>query len=309
VESPAALIAETEAILAEEVERFGTEFVGERRADGRSLDRRSPDGERAGERPAGGSLVDGLLADGLLGSRPFADGLLGDGLLANGGYTAGKRARGRSGGRGGRAGRETDRWGVPTDGGPTARSLRDRGAQLLAESAEIDRGDRGDPVHPAYARIVEEIAADEARILRLLATEGPQPSVDVRDGGLVPLTTDLIAAGLSMIGNEAGCRREERTSAYLNNLQRLGLVWFSEEPVAELKRYQVVEAQPDVLEARERARRPKIDRRSVHLTPFGVDFCRVCLPVEVIADGAMGAYESPDDGESPGDGDGPSRDG
>ncbi|PSP86791.1 hypothetical protein BRC90_12205 [Halobacteriales archaeon QS_4_69_34] len=288
-ESPGELVAETEAILAEEVERFGTALARERRADGRS-----PDGERAGERPADGSL---------------ADGLLGDGLLANGGPTAGEHTRGRSGGRGRRAGRETDRWGVPTDGGPTARSLRDRGARLLAESAETDRGDRGEPVHPAYARIVEEIAADEARILRLLATEGPQPSVDVRDGGLVPLTTDLIAAGLSMIGNRAGCRREERTSAYLNNLQRLGLVWFSEEPVAELKRYQVVEAQPDVLEARERARRPKIDRRSVHLTPFGVDFCRVCLPVEVIADGAMGAYELPDDGESPGDGDGPSRDG
>ena len=38
--------------------------------------------------------------------------------------------------------------------------------------------------------------------------------------------------------------------------------------------YQVLEAQPDVLEAMHSVRRAKVVRRSIHLTPFGEDFCR-----------------------------------
>ena len=42
---------------------------------------------------------------------------------------------------------------------------------------------------------------------------------------------ELVAPGLSMIGAEAGCRYVERVPAYLNNLYRLGLIWFSREPL------------------------------------------------------------------------------
>ena len=41
--------------------------------------------------------------------------------------------------------------------------------------------------------------------------------------------------------------------------------------------YQIVEAQPDVLEAMHSVRFPKVVRRSIHLTPLGVNFCRICL--------------------------------
>jgi hypothetical protein len=84
-----------------------------------------------------------------------------------------------------------------------------------------------------------------------------------------------------MIGLEAGVRNLERTRADLNNLFRLGLVWFSREEVEDPSRYQVVEVQPDALEAMKQAgRSPKIVRRSIVLTPFGEDFCLTCLPLE-----------------------------
>ena len=57
--------------------------------------------------------------------------------------------------------------------------------------------------------------------------------------------------------------------AYLNNLFRLGLIWFSREQLEDPMEYQVVEAQPDVLEAMHSARFTKVVRRSIHLTPFG----------------------------------------
>src|SRR5207245_11206202 len=110
------------------------------------------------------------------------------------------------------------------------------------------------------------------RILRLLALEGAQPSVDVRTGGAlgVGVGSELVAPGLNMIGAEAGCRRPERVPAYLNNLERLGLIWFSREPLLEQGRYQVNEAQPEVVEDMERAGRGgRTVRRSIHLTPLG----------------------------------------
>ena len=38
-----------------------------------------------------------------------------------------------------------------------------------------------------------------------------------------------------------------------------------------------MEAQPDVLAAVHSVKFAKIVRRSIHLTPFGEDFCRTCL--------------------------------
>jgi hypothetical protein len=156
--------------------------------------------------------------------------------------------------------------------------LRAQGAQLLRAAAEIDADD--DQTHPAYARILTELAPDEGRILRLLATEGAQASVDIRASKLLGVSSQLTAAGLTMIGAQAGCQHRERVPAYLNNLERLGLIWFSREPMEDAIAYQVLEAQPDVLAATKGASRAKVVQRSIHLTPFGQDFCWVCLPLE-----------------------------
>jgi len=94
---------------------------------------------------------------------------------------------------------------------------------------------------------VTNLAPDEGRILRLLATDGPQPSVDVRASNLIGVRSDLVAGGLNMIGAAAGLSRRDSTAPYLNNLERLGLIWFSREPLD---------------------------------NPFGRDFCDVCLPLD-----------------------------
>jgi hypothetical protein len=162
-------------------------------------------------------------------------------------------------------------------GAPASGSLRERGAELLRQSADVGFDEEA---HPAYARILEQLAPDEGRILRLLALEGAQPAVDVRTGMLpIGVASELVAPGLTLIGAEAGCRHQERLHAYLNNLYRLGLIWFSREPVQDPHRYQVLEAQPEVLEALRKAGRARTVRRSIHLTPFGEDFCDTCLPL------------------------------
>lgn len=158
----------------------------------------------------------------------------------------------------------------------SAEALRRRGEELLRESADIELDQDS---HPAYMRILDALAPDEGRILRFLAQHGPQPAVDVRSG--LPLASDLVAQGRTMLAEEAGCRHADRVYAYLNNLHRLGLVWFQREPLKDASAYQVLEAQPEVVEALEEGgRTARTVRRSIVLTPFGVDFCVTCLPLE-----------------------------
>jgi len=175
-------------------------------------------------------------------------------------------------------------------------ALRARGQALLERSRDVWSEDEG---HPAYDQIIDQLAPDEARILLLLLRGGPQPSVDIRTGGPIGMvSSQLVAPGLTMIGPRAGCRYVERVPAYLNNLFRLGLVWFSAEPLADPLPYQVVEAQPDVLAAMHSVRFAKVVRRSIHLTPFGEDFCRATLvgPDEVAG---LPAHQAPADTSTP----------
>jgi hypothetical protein len=182
-----------------------------------------------------------------------------------------------------------------------AMTLRERGAELLERSRDVWDDD---VAHPAYERILDELAPDEARILLLLLQGGPQPSVDVRTGGPVGMVhSQLVAPGLSMIGSRAGCRHLDQVPSYLNNLFRLGLVWFSREALRDPMEYQVVEAQPDVLAAMHSVKFPKVVRRSIHLTPFGEDFCRTCLVDEDPEAGTTfpphGVPPEPDSAEPP----------
>jgi hypothetical protein len=155
-------------------------------------------------------------------------------------------------------------------------ALREQGAELLRHSADV-RFD--EDIHPAYERILGDLTPDEARILRLFVARGPRPAVDIRTFGPFGLGSDLVAQGLNMIGAEAGCRYTDRVPQYLNNLNRLGLIWFSRETLDEIQGYQVIEAQPEATEALKKAGRgAQTVRRSIHLTAFGCDFCDSVLP-------------------------------
>jgi len=179
---------------------------------------------------------------------------------------------------------------------PTEEQLRERGQDLLRRSRDVWSTEQG---HPAYERILDELAPDEARVLVLLLTHGPQPSVDVRTGGPIGMvSSQLIAPGLTMIGPRAGVRYLDHVPAYLNNLFRLGMVWFSRESLRDPTEYQVVEAQPDVLAALHSVKFAKVVRRSIHLTPFGEDFCRRCLVEEEHTASSFPEHGTPGEGEA-----------
>jgi hypothetical protein len=159
----------------------------------------------------------------------------------------------------------------------TTRELQKRGEELMRRSNDVHVVE---DTHPAFARILSEITPDEARILRFVYLEGPQPSLDVRTWRPLGIGSELVAERLNMIGEHAGLRNIDRIDLYLVNLSRLGLIDFSREQVSNPTRYQVIEAQPKVAEAIKRAgRAPRMVQRSIRLTAFGEEFVRTCLPL------------------------------
>jgi hypothetical protein len=177
----------------------------------------------------------------------------------------------------------TDEQGVPDRlaTGATSDDLRARGESLLRRSADVRVTEEE---HPAYARILSELTPDEARILRFLYINGPQPAIDVRTNRPLGIGSELVAGGLNMIAEHAGCRHVDRIHPYLTNLNRLGLIEFSKEQVENPNRYQLVEAQPKVVAELKRAgRAPRIVHRSIHLNEFGEGFVVTCLPTNGLA--------------------------
>lgn len=160
-------------------------------------------------------------------------------------------------------------------------SLRARGADLLERAAEVS--DHDVAVHPGFGQIVDQLAPDEARVLKLLVNDGAQPIVYINKAGPMGIGARTVARRLSLIGREAGCLHPELVPAYLDNLVRLGLASIRQEPVGDEREYQVVEAQPEVVEAMESVGGGPLfsaqsARKSVHITEFGKAFCQVCFP-------------------------------
>ncbi|MDQ2795790.1 MAG: DUF4393 domain-containing protein [Actinomycetota bacterium] len=160
----------------------------------------------------------------------------------------------------------------------TPEDLQRRGTDLLRRSNDVHVIE---DTHPAYARILSEITPDEARILRFIYLEGPQPAIDIRTNRPLGIGSVLVAGGMSMVAEHAGLRNLDRIEQYLTNLSRLGLIDFSKEQVSNPTRYQVIEAQPKVVAALKTAgRSPKLVQRSIRLNSFGEEFVRTCLPLD-----------------------------
>lgn len=151
--------------------------------------------------------------------------------------------------------------------------LRARGAALLRQSADVHTTDDS---HPAYSRILDQLAPDEARIVRHLYLDGPQPLIDVRTGR----TASGRGGRFNLVGEDAGLRYPNRIDEYLTNLRRLGLLDFGREPLGNPNRYQLLEALPEVRKLLKRAGfGTKVLYRSIELTGFGGGFVRTCLPI------------------------------
>ena len=157
-------------------------------------------------------------------------------------------------------------------------ALRKRGNALISVSykPELQRRD----VHPSFSHILDELLPDEARVLRFLAVAGPQPMIDVRTKTVFQVGSVLLVGGVSVVASMAGCHWPDRDQHYFANLNRLGLIDLSREPVDDYRRYALLEVQPVALHAIEGGPRAITIYRSIALTAFGRQFIEICINTE-----------------------------
>lgn len=156
--------------------------------------------------------------------------------------------------------------------------VRRRFDELIERSTHV--GD--DAGLPAFLEVVAQLTPDEARILRLLADEGPAPAVDLEAVSLVGRGSRTVLAHQTMVADRAGCIAPEEVATYLANLQRLGIVEHRDDELEGHADYQLIVGTPDYRAAARRYRedrlwRARARRGSLHLSAFGTHFVAVCM--------------------------------
>ena len=172
--------------------------------------------------------------------------------------------------------------------------LRDMYANLLASSmCKIKKSG----VMPAFVDIIKQLCPDEAKILKFVYNSGHSryiPAVTVKLSKEGEFSFISLLINHSLVGKEAGCEFPSNTTAYLDNLTRLGLI--TSPPGA----YLIAEGFYSSLEECEEVKKcmkipqafrdggynkAKIEKSCYRMTSFGKCFCRSCVekPLEVLA--------------------------
>lgn len=158
-------------------------------------------------------------------------------------------------------------------------TLRELYANLLATSIDSETAASA---HPAFVDMIKNMAPDEAKIMRFLATSVDYPALDLRlnlkEGGFV-----FLHRHISLIGMDAGCDHPQFGANYLDNLCRLGLI---EVPhgyyLRDAKAYEAIETDSKVLELKEKYKDHELctfemDRRKIEVTNLGKQFIAACV--------------------------------
>jgi len=104
--------------------------------------------------------------------------------------------------------------------------LKDLYASLLAKSMYDDTKER---IHPSFAKIIEEISPDEAKILRHLNDKHTGGTSTIFSAKL-KLRKHIYVPNFSDLAFNAGCEQISNTPMYIENLLRLGLIAVQHSP-------------------------------------------------------------------------------
>lgn len=161
--------------------------------------------------------------------------------------------------------------------------LREMYANLLANAMDAEKAH---VAHPAFVEILRQLSSEEAKLLQILITPGKLfPLVSVADqstqeGGVGSVQ---VMRHLSTLGLEAGCKKPQLTTQYIENLCRLGvceippMVGYVNQAVYKpLEDRHEVKGIRAIIEGRE-GHKCIIQYEMLVLTSFGRLFCDACV--------------------------------
>lgn len=155
--------------------------------------------------------------------------------------------------------------------GDEVADLREMFENLLVTS--MDR-DTVASAHPAFATMISQLTPDEAWILK---------SIDLNRTDYALITAQMSgktsneALGFrTRVGIGTGID-EARQLQYISNLERLGILRISEDPVANIEGFREYGLLHDAIKREFPERHPKILNGSIQVTPFGRQFLITCV--------------------------------
>lgn len=155
-------------------------------------------------------------------------------------------------------------------------SLADMYVNLLASSMNTEKAESA---HPAFVDMIKNMCPDEAKIMKLFASQRRFAIVDVH---LVVQDGYLIANRcLTLVGVHAGCEKNHMTASYVDNLNRLGLLSVDKESrLADEKLYAAIVGHPNVkyiLESYDKQNsKYNVVKYQVAVTDLGGHFLKAC---------------------------------
>ncbi|GAA2411294.1 hypothetical protein GCM10009856_20690 [Mycolicibacterium llatzerense] len=167
------------------------------------------------------------------------------------------------------------RTGPPVTGGgepETRRSLHDKMNGLLDRAVEQTAHDSRIEL---YGRIIEQLVADEARIVGALSDGSSSPLVNVYAAAPMRGARRVVLEHASLIGRTAGVALPGLAATYVAHLLALGLVEVGGEDPAMTTEYEILMNERTVLRAMNIASTgpssARVERRSLKLSPLGRD--------------------------------------
>lgn len=157
-------------------------------------------------------------------------------------------------------------------------TLRELYANLLATSIDSETAKNA---HPGFVPILQSMSPDEAKIMRLFASEGAAPLIDIK-ANKKPKGFIIVIRNFSNIGQNSGCATPELTPSYLDNLIRLGLLEVppNRHIIAE-GIYEELQESPQLNEVKQQIEAADLtlgfDKKKIELTDLGKQFCAACV--------------------------------
>ncbi len=160
-------------------------------------------------------------------------------------------------------------------------TLREMYANLLATALDAKTAEQA---HPSFVQIIQQMTRDEAVLLERLGSGKPSPLIDVK---LVSKDPDeggfMFARRVSELGGEAGCEHLRLVPAYLDNLQRLGLIempdsWYTDDSKYDSLECGTLISDLKKLHGEESDHRVEVQKYLAQLTTLGEQFIKACRP-------------------------------
>lgn len=153
--------------------------------------------------------------------------------------------------------------------------IRELFVNLLGESMNSDTEDE----HPSFVEVIKQLTSDECKMLKYLYKNSPLPMIKLR----IKLENDMgeidAVPYFSNICYLTSCQYPEKFPAYLDNLQRLGLVnGIYDRYLTNESYYDELKAHPSYVRIVVPEGQSVIEKKSMFaLSEYGKLFCKVCI--------------------------------